>query len=92
MSFVFNRTIPDDFDKTTAENFCRNPGSSKDKPFCFVEDETVYEKCDVPVCEPGEQNHSVVICRLKTESFVVIQLHCCNPGGNKNKAFLFVID
>ena len=39
-----------------AENFCRNPGGLKKKPWCYTSDPKIeWQYCDIPVC--GELLH-----------------------------------
>ncbi|CAC5399225.1 MUSK [Mytilus coruscus] len=35
-----------------AENYCRNPGSEEDSPWCYTQDRIIrWERCDVPKCD-----------------------------------------
>ncbi|XP_062617208.1 tyrosine-protein kinase transmembrane receptor Ror2-like isoform X1 [Saccostrea cucullata] len=54
-----------------AENYCRNPGSEEDKPWCYTVDKLQrWELCDIPKCHeevipqatlPETQNYTVAI-------------------------------
>ncbi|CAG0897519.1 unnamed protein product [Darwinula stevensoni] len=38
-------------DPATHENFCRNPGIYRERPWCFVSDADIkWEYCDIPIC------------------------------------------
>ncbi|XP_065355411.1 tyrosine-protein kinase transmembrane receptor Ror [Calliphora vicina] len=42
-----------DFPELAGQNYCRNPGSMEDRPWCFVGDksfEKIMEPCDIPKC------------------------------------------
>ncbi|XP_037813776.1 tyrosine-protein kinase transmembrane receptor Ror [Lucilia sericata] len=42
-----------DFPELAGQNYCRNPGSMEDRPWCFVGDksfEKIIEPCDIPKC------------------------------------------
>ncbi|KAM7353618.1 tyrosine-protein kinase transmembrane receptor Ror [Cochliomyia hominivorax] len=42
-----------DFPELAGQNFCRNPGSMEDRPWCFVGDksfEKIIEPCNIPKC------------------------------------------
>ncbi|KAK7473756.1 hypothetical protein BaRGS_00034979, partial [Batillaria attramentaria] len=39
-----------------AHNYCRNPGGSQSRPWCYTDAETLdYGFCDVPLCESSER-------------------------------------
>ena len=41
-----------DYPELVGHNYCRNPGNSEDRPWCFTEydDQLHRELCDVPQC------------------------------------------
>ncbi|XP_037928086.1 tyrosine-protein kinase transmembrane receptor Ror [Teleopsis dalmanni] len=42
-----------DYPELAGQNYCRNPGNTEDRPWCFVDDksfEKLIEPCDIPKC------------------------------------------
>ena len=51
---VGNPTLYPDASLSDAQNYCRNPDNSADGPWCFTLDpDTEWERCDIPLCNPG---------------------------------------
>jgi hypothetical protein len=47
---IVDEQFPDG-NKSLARNWCRNPGSMRDEPWCYTKDIKVTDEyCDVPLC------------------------------------------
>jgi hypothetical protein len=54
-----NNTYPE---LNNAENYCRNPQNSGQRPWCFTTDRNKrWEYCDIPKCIPGIEQYCTVI-------------------------------
>ena len=55
-----NDTMFPDGSVIAASAYCRNPGLSRDSPWCYTQDENVdWEYCDLPKCS-GNNIHNLI--------------------------------
>jgi len=43
----------DGYSAAKAKNYCRNPNGVLAKPWCYIDDDDIYQYCNVPLCDDG---------------------------------------
>jgi hypothetical protein len=69
---IVDEQFPDG-NKSSARNFCRNPGAMRDEPWCYTKDKKLVDDyCDVPLCIYFGNVHICCYVHMRVWSFCEI--------------------